>query len=187
MNTAPFKNGLRPVAELGAAKPHGERLRYMAGCRCTPCRAANSRYESERAAARRRGEWNGIVDAGPVRDHLRTLSHHGIGRDTVADITGVAPSTIDLIRQGTRTGIRAMNAKAILAIDPAQPLNDAQLIPARETWRKIRWLINEGFTKGEIALRLGYKTRALQLNKRLITARNAHKAERLYNIIRAGE
>lgn len=187
MITATFKNGLRPVADLAADKPHGHRVRYMAGCRCIPCRAANSRYETERAAARRRGEWNGIIDASEVRDHLLLLSEKGIGRDTVADITGVASSTIDLIRQGKRTGIRAMNARAILDIDPDEALNDAQLISARPTWRKIRWLLNEGFTKGELALRLGYKTPALQLNKRRITTRNAQKVEQLYNIIRTGD
>ena len=54
---------LRSAVELAAGKPHGTRIRYVGGCRCLPCRAANSRYESERQAARKLGDWNGLVDA----------------------------------------------------------------------------------------------------------------------------
>lgn len=184
MNTA-FSTRMRPVRDLAADKPHGERLRYMAGCRCVPCRAANSRYETERAAARRRGEWNGLVDAAPVREHLNELSRRGIGRDTVSDVTGLAPSSLDLYRTGKRLKIRAMNAKKILAISPDDVLTDAQLVPAKPTWKQIQWLMSVGFTKTEIARRLGYKTHALQIKSRgLITARNAAKVERLYNKMR---
>jgi len=187
MSVSPFDNGLRPVEVLGTNKPHGNRLKYMAGCRCLPCKAANSRYETERAAARRRGEWNGLIDAGPVRKHLTDLSQRGIGRDTIADLTGLAVTTIDLLRTGKRQQIRAMNAKRILAIDPRSVVTDAQLISAEPTWKIIHWMLNEGFTRGEIAKRLGYQTRALQLNKHRITARNAQKVEQLYNRLRLGE
>lgn len=55
--------GLKPVAELAEQRSHGDRLKYLAGCRCVPCRAANSRYEVARAAARKAGDWNGLVPA----------------------------------------------------------------------------------------------------------------------------
>lgn len=181
------RNGLKSAGDLAANKPHGNRIRYMAGCRCIPCRAANSNYETERAAARRRGEWNGLVDAKIVRHHLRMLSNRGIGRDTVADITGLSPSTIDLYRTGKRKQLRAMNEKAILAITTDQVVTDAQLISARKTWERLRWMLNEGFTKTEIARRLGYKSHALQLNKQRITARNAQRVEQLYNRLRVGD
>lgn len=181
-----FPNGLKPISELAANKPHGNRIRYMGGCRCTLCRAANSNYETQRAAARRRGEWNGVVDAAKAREHLILLSRLGIGRDTVSDITGLSASSLDSIRTGKRTGLRAMNEKAILAIDPETPANDAQLIPAKKTWQLIRWLLRNGLTKCEIARRLGYKAPALQLNNKLITSRNALKVEKLYNLVRFG-
>lgn len=174
-------NKLRPVAELAADKPHGSRIRYMGGCKCTLCKAANSRYETERAAARRRGEWNGLVDAEKVRHHLIALSKKGIGRDTIADLTGIAASTIDLIRRGERKNLRAMNAKRILAIDLDSVVHDAQLIPARETWQRIRYLLKIGFTKATLAKRLGYRSPSLQINRKTVTARNALKVERLYN------
>jgi hypothetical protein len=183
----PFRNGLKPVAELAADKPHGNRIRYMSGCRCVPCRAANSNYETTRAAARKRGEWNGVVSANRARRHLLLLSRREIGRDTVADITGIAPSTLDLIRRGKRKNLRAMNEKKILAIELDSIVNDAMRIPATKTWEQIRWLLANGFTKGSLALRLGYKTRALQLNRKKITAKNAMRVELLYNQLRAGD
>ena len=45
--------GLNP--ERIAALPHGVRARYSIGCRCVPCRKANSEYESARARARKAG------------------------------------------------------------------------------------------------------------------------------------
>lgn len=184
----PEKSRSMPTAaKLAATKPHGDRLRYMSGCKCVPCRAANSNYETMRAAARRRGEWNGFVKADSVRQHLNKLSLNGIGRSTVADLTGISPSTIDLIRTGRQKNLRAMNHNAILAIELEDVLHDAQLINARPTWERIRWMLREGFTKTEIARRLGYKSHALQLNKRRITSRNALKVEQLYNRLRAGD
>lgn len=67
-------NGLRPVAELAADRPHGDRLRYMAGCRCKECRAANTAYETQRALARKAGDWNGVVSAARARSHIAVLS-----------------------------------------------------------------------------------------------------------------
>ena len=178
--------GLKSVQELGEKRPHGDRLRYMGGCKCVPCRAANSRYETERAAARRRGEWNGIVSAAGAQRHLLRLADRGIGRRTVSDITGISHSTLQKIKTGERKHLRAMNEKKILAVS-TDLQNDATLIPAKETNRHIRWLLDEGFTRKSIARRLGYKSPALQFNRKRITARNARKIERLVSVLRAGE
>ncbi len=53
----------------------------------------------------------------------------------------------------------------------------------------LRWLLNNGFTKYELAHRLGSKAKvpSLQIGKGLVTARNAQKVEKLYNTIRAGD
>ena len=182
-----FSKSLRSAGELAESRPHGDRLKYMSGCRCMQCRAANSRYETERAAARRRGEWNGFVDAADVRHHLQMLSKRGIGRDTVSELSGICVSTVDVLRTGKRKNIRAMNAKRILSISVDAVVNDAQLVDAGPTMTRIRWMLNEGFTKTEIARRLGYKTHALQIRRGRITARNAMKVEKLYNMLRLGD
>jgi hypothetical protein len=172
------------LAKIANDKPHGDRVKYMGGCRCMLCRAANSQYEVGRAAARRRGESNELVSAKYAQRHLRALSRHGIGRDTVSDITGLATSTIELIRTGKRKQIRRQNAAKIMAVT-FEATTDAKIVPAARTWRIINLLLNEGFTKAEIARRLGCKMPALRIRKDLITARTAAKVERLYNQLMA--
>lgn len=177
---------LRPVSELGMTKPHGTRLRYMAGCKCTPCRAANSRYETMRSAARKKGNWNGIVPARKARKHILKLSRLGIGYKTVADIAGLAGSTVFKVRSGERKNLRAESERAILAIDE-KALPDSALVSAKTTWIRINWLLNQGFTIKELAKRLGYKTPALQINKKTVTAKTALKVKQFYDRIRLGE
>ncbi len=43
--------GLRPIGELARNRPHGDRLRYMAGCRCPACRGANPIVPADAARA----------------------------------------------------------------------------------------------------------------------------------------
>lgn len=177
---------LRSAGDLAADNPHGVRIRYMAGCRCVPCRAANSSYETERAAARRRGEWNGLVCAKRAVAHIRDLSYKGVGRKQVADAAGLSPTTISLYMSGKRTKVRAMNERKILAVD-AGAVADHALVSARPTWTRINWLLSEGFTKGDLALRLGYKTKNLQIGRRRCLAITALKVEQFYNKIRLGD
>lgn len=171
--------GLKPAAALAANKPHGVRLRYMAGCRCDECRRANSQYENERQKARRAGDWNGIVDAASARAHLLKLARAGVGRRAVQTATDIADSILFQIRDGTRKRIRARTERKILAVTPALRL-DGALIPAKRTWKLINELIDEGYTKGGIAHRLGFKGYGIQLSRDRVTVRNAGKVDRLY-------
>jgi len=58
---------------------------------------------------------------------------------------------------------------------------DCSLVPADSTMRIIEKLLAEGFTKQELARRLGStaKVPALQLRRDRVTARNRHKVEQL--------
>lgn len=180
-----FPKGLKQASELAKDKEHGTRIKYKAGCKCLLCRAANSRYESERIKARKNGEWNGLVSAKNAREHILYLSRFGIGYKTVADVAGITTSTIFKIRQGKRKQLRAENEKAILAIDETA-LPDSAIIPAKTTWVQIRWLLREGFTEKELATRLGYKNGVLQIGKERVTAKTAMKIEKFYNSIKLG-
>ena len=73
-----------------AEELHGTRRRYLGGCRCVPCRAANSRYSTERAAAQRAGDWRGFVPATLVLDHIKTLSKSGVRYKAIAAAAGLA-------------------------------------------------------------------------------------------------
>lgn len=171
--------GLRPVSELGSRRAHGERLRYLAGCRCLKCRCANSNYETRRAAARRRGEWNGLVDAAAARRHLRALSRRGVGYKTAADAASIARSIVAKILTGERQKIRAQAAKRLLALTPAARA-DHSLVSASHTWRLIEWLLKEGFTKARIARELGKKAPALQIRRNFVLARTQLAVEKLW-------
>lgn len=169
-----------PTRSRLAERPHGTRLRYISGCRCMLCRAANSRYECGRAAARRRGGWNGLVPAIRARMHIEALSCQGVGFKSVALAADVGKTVVLQVRTGQKRQIRAETERRILAVDRAA-IADGGLVPARPTWRRIAALLDEGFSKAELARRLGYQRPALQLGRRRITARNAVRVERLFN------
>lgn len=176
-----------PHAEHFQQMPCGTRAKYVAGgCRCMLCRAAASRYETERAARRKAGEWNGLVDAAPARQHLLRLSRQGVGYKSAAAAADVGKTTVFRVLNGTKTRLRAMSAKRILAVD-REAVADHALIPAGPTWRLVHELLEEGFTKTELARRLGSrsKTPSLQLRRDVITAANASKVERLYSQVMA--
>jgi hypothetical protein len=171
--------GLRPVAELGAERPHGTRLRYLAGCKCFECRRSNSDYERERAKARAAGDWNGFVSADKARAHLMSLSHRGVGKRAVAAASDVALSVLTEIRTGRKQQIRARTERKILAVTPAMASDRALVKPGR-TFRLIAALKDEGFSKAELARRLGYRNGALQFQANRMTARNVARVENLY-------
>ena len=174
-----FPRGLRPVAELAAAKPHGDRLRYLGGCRCDACRAANTAYERSRSAARAAGDWNGIVSADKARRHIKKLSRLGVGRRAINAVTDIADSILFEIRSGKRKNIRARTERLILGVT-TDMRGDAVLVPAGPTWALIDQLLAAGHTKGDIALGLGRKTPALQINKTAITLRTEAAVKRLH-------
>ena len=168
--------------KIAATKPHGARVRYILGCRCLPCRAANSRYESERLAARKNGDWNGVVSSDAARTHLRKLRRRGVGLRAVADVTGISRTILQGIASGARAQCRKRTETAILAVDGGAR-SGGSIVPAGKTWRIIRHLLAEGYTKSELARRLGSKakTPALQIRTDFVLASTAAKVERLYN------
>ena len=174
-------SGLKPIAVLAGDKPHGERLRYMAGCRCADCRAANSAYERSRQAARRAGAWNGYVSADSARAHIAHLATQGVGRRAIADASDVPDTIVGKIKTGKRTQIRAETERRILAVT-ADMAADRALIPAGATWRLLDELIAAGFTKKHIAQRMGY-SRALQIGRDTVTVKNAARVRRLHQML----
>jgi hypothetical protein len=174
------QRGLRPIADLAVDREHGDRLKYLAGCRCLQCRAANSRYETERSAARKAGDWNGIVPAWRARRHILALSRKGVGRRALAEASDVGETCIQQIKNAQKTHIRKRTERKILAVTP-EAISGAALISASRTQKLIGKLLHEGFTKADLARRLGYARPALQINRERITARNAMRVEKLFN------
>ena len=168
---------------VAEAKPHGVRARYIAGCRCLLCRAANSRYSCSRDAAIKAGDWNGIVPADAARRHLLQLSKAGIGKRAVRDACDVGYTIICQVRTGKRMQIRKSTEQKILAVT-ADAANDRSLIDAGPAWNQIRELLSEGFTKTALSQRLGY-ARSIQFPKDRMTAANVAKVDKLYRTLMA--
>jgi hypothetical protein len=159
--------------------PHGRRARYVAGCRCDECRAGNRLYARARTARIIRGGWNGTVPADQARKHLRALSRAGVGRRAVHDACGISQSVLSAIRRGRKSTVRRDTERRILAVDRGA-ISDHALVAAGPTWRKVRELLEEGFTQAELARRLGYVRPALQFGARRVTAVTALRVERLW-------
>lgn len=171
--------GMRPVEELGAGKPHGERLRYLAGCRCFYCRRANSDYERERAIARANGDWNGLVDAQKARGHLLKLRKLGVGRRAVHLATDVSDTVLQQISTGRKKRIRGRTERLILAVT-ADAAFDGAYVNAARTWKQVRELLNEGFTKRQISAEIGQNGRSLQLGTKRVSVKNAAAVDRMW-------
>lgn len=176
----PAARGLRPIADLAAERPHGDRLRYMAGCKCFQCRRANSDYERQRKAARAAGDWNGIIDARRARAHLIRLARKGVGRRAVGAITDIADSVLHEIRQGKRLRIRQRTERKILAVTPALRADHSH-VPAAKAWSLIEELLEEGFTKAALARQMGLRSPAIQLRRDFITAKNEQRVIALHS------
>ena len=124
--------------------------------------------------------WNGLVPAEKARQHLMALSSQNIGRRAVAAACDVSETVLVDIRSGAKTQIRKETETRILGVDE-KSMADHALVPAKETWRLIKILLRQyHYTRGEIALELGYKTPALQIKKKFVLAATAQHVRLMY-------
>jgi hypothetical protein len=177
---------LAAVKATSAAKPHGTRARYVGGrCRCNPCREANRLYQAQRVKAKIFGDWNGLVSAERARQYLTELSANGIGRHSVQAACDVSDGILFAIITGTKKQIRARTERRILAVDEGAR-GGKSLISAAATWKLLRELLKDGYSKVQLAEWLGHQ-HALQINRRRVTADTAANVERMYRLIQAGK
>jgi hypothetical protein len=85
---------------------HGQRATYIVdGCRCLPCRAANSAYGTRRVRQRAYGRV-AYVDAAPARAHLEFPRAAGMGHRTIAKRAGGGHGSVSALLYGlTPAGI----------------------------------------------------------------------------------
>lgn len=166
---------------------HGTRSRYVRGCRCEPCTIANRDYARARYLEKAQGRGNPLVSTARARRHLRKLQRGGIGTRTVSDVTGCSRSIVCGIRDGSREQCRRTTEARILDM-AVQAWSDGQLIDAGPTWRLLDELLERGFTRGALAAELGSRAKmpSLQLDREVVTARNAMKVRKLYAALSRG-
>lgn len=176
------------------SRPHGSHAKYVVErCRCPECTAANRAYERHRQRAIRRpdGDWQPYVDAAPAREHVEWLRSCGIGLKTLAGLAGVPHGSLSKLmygdparRMGPSKRLRPETSRRILAVMPWAAAG-AQRVPAARTWRLLNDLIARGWTRAELARRLGKQTRALQFGDQLVLASTARAVEQLHTELAA--
>ena len=94
---------------------------------------------------------------------------------------------VSRILWGGKRFLRVPTEAAILSVH-REALADRALVPAGPTWEKIKRLLDDGYTKTQIAKWLGSraKTPALQLRQDFITAKSASAVDRLCRKLDAG-
>lgn len=173
------RSGLR-VWQRQKDYPHGTRARYVTHkCRCADCRRANLLYFRQRERAVRAGDRNGLVDTREAREHIRRLARAGVGYRMVADSAKVSTTVVRLIKQGKYPRARARTVRAIMAVT-IDCRGDNVLVSGASTMRIIEKLLEEGFTKRDLARQLGYKCLRIQFKRARVTVKNRARVERLF-------
>lgn len=163
---------------------HGTRTRYVTGCRCEPCREANRDYARGRDRHLRRVAYgieqpvDRFVDAGETREHLLWLRSFGCGLRTVATMTGIGRTALQQIASGETKRVHTDTANRILCMF-RDTRNNAMIVDADNTWKRITWLQKQGWSKARIASELGYQSRGLQISPDRIRRRTEKRVEDL--------
>lgn len=144
---------------------HGTRACYTLDCcRCAPCAAASTAYESNRVRQHAYGRWDNLVDAEPARQHIRSLGEQGMGRHRVQLVAGLSEGQLWKLMYGTTKAdgsrtpskrIRREISERILQIqlDPA----DGALVPAVGATRRVQALVALGWSQARICTALGFR------------------------------
>ncbi|MEU4967830.1 hypothetical protein [Streptomyces smyrnaeus] len=134
--------------------PHGERARYLRGCRCTPCRTAQARYCKQYDLNRHR---NGPrrVDAAPATRHVQALLAANCTITGIVNGTRASNRTITALAAGTTTTLLPETARSILAFNP-EPNHPAygHWVDATGTVRRLRALAAIGHPLSSLAQHL---------------------------------
>ncbi|MGF0118806.1 hypothetical protein ACQFYA_21135 [Promicromonospora sp. Marseille-Q5078] len=161
----------KPCLHKVAHHEHGSHACYVLDrCRCRPCADANSVYESDRARRLAYGRTD-LVDAEPVREHVRRLAAAGIGLKTLAQRSGVARGSLWKLMygvtrpDGTRVPSRRVRRDTAAAILKVAPTLDVvargSRVHARTTALRVRALVATGWSVPRIAAAAGVDRQAL--------------------------
>ena len=131
--------------------------RFVAGCRCKACRAANSEYEKQRVRNKAYGRPTYLVDAGPVRDRILKLRSMGYTNKEIERLSGVGHTTIHGITVAHwRTGKPVKRCKretkdAIFGIKGQRRVTQGQKMDAAEMVNDCRRWMDAGLSVAAIA------------------------------------
>lgn len=136
-------------------------------CRCADCVSSQTKRNYRRLQLKAYGRYDtGLVDAGPVREHMMALAEFGLGYKRVAQLAGVGVTAVRSIlwgRQepGPRYGelpkrVKRETAEAVLAVQPVvENLAGGALVPALGVQRRLQALVARGWSQSKLSVRLG--------------------------------
>lgn len=159
---------------------HGTRQNYRAGCHCLACRSANACYEALRARQAQSDPSPRLVDAQPAREKLQALAAVGVGHRRAATLAGVSCRTVQRIRTGQASQIRASVERAILNITRPTLAKGAR-VQGYETRHRLESLLRDGYERATLARWLGLKGDRIQLHNPCVTVATALKVRALYH------
>ena len=161
----------RECTHKRARHQHGTATMYkLDRCRCAPCTDDATAEERRRRLDAFIGAEPRRVDAGPVREHVRSLQAAGIGYRRVAELAGVSPSTVAKIinRDPSRVDgapqrrIEPGTARRLLAVRASiDTAADGGVIDATGTLRRLHALHARGWSRRALAIRLGVEHNTL--------------------------
>jgi hypothetical protein len=161
------------------------------GCKCEVCAQAGRDYQNRRARLIAYGRWEPLVDAEPVRQHVRAQMAAGLGWQRLGKLAGVSNGTISKLLYGTperapTKRIRRETAEALLAVKATfRNAADNAKVDGTGTRRRIGALAAAGWSLSEQARRLGWGVNNYSYMFRhkssAVTAATARKVAALYD------
>lgn len=180
----------KPCHHKEANHQHGTYSCYVLDrCRCQPCASAHRQYEQQRIRQQAYGRWDGLVDAQPSREHIRSLMARGMGLKRIVEVSGIAQGTLWKLLYGKRQAdgrkvvtarVRPSTEQRILAV--RLHLADGATIGAIGTTRRLQALVAIGWSQSKLAYRLGMRPSNLgmMLNRTTVRTSTAAAVRSLY-------
>lgn len=177
-----------------AQHQHGTNAAYVLDfCRCRPCTTASSEYNSQLVRDAAYGKAR-LVDAGPAREHVRTLMAANMGLKTVAARSGVSHGALSKLiygaplPDGTRrppsARIRNQSAEALMALRPdVTVLADGAVVDATGARRRLQALAVNGWSVQQVSQHSGIDRQALDkvMRQSTTSARTARAVRKAYD------
>lgn len=175
-----------------AALEHGTLTGYkFYGCRCAACGEARRRYNARRELLILTGRWEPLVDAQPVRDHVRSLMAAGLGWKRAADLAGLSRTVVKRLLYGHQIGgqgpskkVRRATSVALLAVRAdLDTLAAGANVDSAGIRRRAQALACLGWSLGYQAGRIGWTVQnySAALKRDRVSVRTARSVRDLYD------
>lgn len=124
------------------------------------------------------GRWDGLVDAGPARQHVQQLRDHGLSLPAVARLAGVSLGAVNALvyptaGRGRSQHLRGVTSRRLLEVTFAcEQLPDGHRLDAGDAQAALRDLLAAGCTIADLAVASGLGSSTLRrvLQARTVTA-----------------